>query len=314
MKKTLFLILITILLLTSCNTFPGTPTVSSDELATQVSQILTTMPSPSPTNIIIPTNTIAASTATVDVIAVTPTQEQVIETQSSTLEPSQTPEATNLTATPTATIAISSTPENTPQPTPTVPSSDPKLKLGSPTWVDNFKTGNNWPLDKDNYTSVEVKDSKLVFSALADLDGWRLSWPVIKNFYLEMSAETGMCEGSDHYGLMFRVPDKQKADQGYLFGLTCDGRYSLRKWDNQIMTSLIPWTTSTAITKGSNQINRLGVLANGSQLALYANGVLLKEINDNSFTAEGGFGIFIGSDQTPDFTIKISEVAYWETK
>jgi hypothetical protein len=149
-------------------------------------------------------------------------------------------------------------------------------------------------------------------TGLTTTDGWRLTWPVVDDFYLEMTVAAGTCTGSDHYGLMVRVPDRSAADRGYLVGLTCDGRYSLRAWDSETMTSLVASTASDAIHSGSEQENRLGLWAQGERLGLYANGSLLTQIEDDTFTEEGSFGIWVGARQTENFTIHVDEIAYWD--
>jgi hypothetical protein len=183
--------------------------------------------------------------------------------------------------------------------------------LGSPTWQDEFSTGNNWPLGEDSFTRARVEDGGFHLTGLTSTDGWRLTWPVINDFYLEMKVTTGSCSSSDHYGLILRVPDRTAADRGYLAGFTCDGRYSLRTWDGEVMTSLVAPTASDAILAGSENENQIGVWANGEQLGLYANGKLLTQINDDTFIEEGSFGIWVGARQTEDFTIHVDEIAYW---
>jgi len=56
----------------------------------------------------------------------------------------------------------------------------------------------------------------------------------------------------------------------------------------------------------------MGLLADGDRLTLYANGVRLAEIEDDTFDEEGNFGIFVGARQSDDFTIRVDEIAYWE--
>jgi hypothetical protein len=52
-------------------------------------------------------------------------------------------------------------------------------------------------------------------------------------------------------------------------------------------------------------------MAVGDKLVLYANGVLLKEVKDGTFT-EGSFGIFVGARETTNFTISVDEISYWK--
>jgi len=266
---------------------------NADELATRVSGTLTAIPPA----ILLPT---------------------AIET--SAPSPSEAPATTDAPPPPTETPAASATPlpsltptaSQTPIATRTLPADDPRATLGNPTWRDDFVSGANWPLGEDSFTRAQVEDGELVLTGLTTTDGWRLTWPVVKDFYLEMTLETGTCAGSDHYGLMARVPDLHEANRGYLFGVSCDGRYSLRAWDGEAMTNLVRATASASIKTGSAQENRVGLLVTGNQLILYVNGVRLTELEDSRFSEEGSFGVFVGARQTSNFAIHVDEIAYWE--
>jgi len=231
--------------------------------------------------------------------------------------PSEMPSATpppSATAVPTFTATPTATSELSPTPTvSTTPGSgDPRSWLGNPAWQDTFSTGSNWTLGADSYTRAEVEDGTLLFTGLTTMDGWRLTWPEIEDFYLEADLNSGDCEGNDHYGLIFRVPDRHAADEGYLLGFTCDGRYWLRHWGDEKMTTLIPLTSSTAIVAGAQRNNRMGVMADGNQLTLYANGQKLGEIEDETLTDAGGFGLFVGARKSGSLEIGAQEMAYWD--
>jgi hypothetical protein len=240
-------------------------------------------------------------------------------------EASPTAGATEPVATPTN--ADSPTPESTaaeptPSPTqspaatstPTTPSTDPKAGLGNPKFRDIFENDDNWSLYDNKRVSFEIDDDRLRMIALqADSSDWfMLSWPQLEDFYLEMTATPKDCSGRDRYGLVFRsVKSDDAGYEGYMFGLTCDGQYSLRIWNGSKHIVLVNWTASQAIHKGPNQANRLGVLVKGKKISLYANGNLLTEISDDQY-AEGRFGPFVGSVNTEDFTVNVSEIAYWD--
>jgi hypothetical protein len=65
------------------------------------------------------------------------------------------------------------------------------------------------------------------------------------------------------------------------------------------------------IHKGTEQSNRLGLMVEGKKLSLYVNGVLLEEVADDIHLS-GKFGVFVGSVKTPNFTVLVDEMAYWE--
>ncbi len=271
---------------------PSTPEISdSDVLATTVAGTLTALPpvtEPPP--------------ATLPPV---PTEAPPQPTQTQLPDPTETP---TLLPSPTDTA----TQTGTPAPTSTLPAEDVRNDLGGPSWRDDFSTGNNWPLGEDDFTRARVEDGEFHLTGLTSIDGWRLTWPEITDFYLEMSVRTGDCSGSDHYGLIVRVPDKSAADRGYLAAFSCHGRYSLRLWDSEEMTNLLPPTENETIVSGSDKTNRMGVWVKGDRIGLYANGVLLREIRDDTFLEEGSFGIWVGARQTENFTIHVDEIAYWD--
>lgn len=269
---------------------PATP--ETDELATRVSGTLTALPPA----ITLPPEIEPSATAP----AFTESPEPTELPPTATLQLTPTPSPT---ATPVASF--------TPLATPTLPSGDFRTQLGSPLWSDTFTSGAGWPLGEDDFTRAEVEDGSLALTGLSTSDGWRLTGREIEDFYLEMTVDTGSCSANDHYGLIFRVPELKAADRGYLAGFTCGGRYSLRAWDGESMTSLIAATASSSIQAGSDRTNRMGVLADGDRLVLYANGIQLAELEDDTFTDSGFFGIFVGARQTEEFTIYVSEIAYW---
>jgi hypothetical protein len=279
-----------ILIITACNfAQPAAPTPFKNAVATQVALLLTASP------------------------AVTGAPPAVV---TETLPPAPTgaPSATPLppTAEPTREPTLEATSTQTPEPTATAVEGDPRDTLGDPTFQDTkFKENNNWGSAwSDDFTQGEFKNNELVLTSIG-VDGWTLTWPKITDFYIEMTATTGDCSGMDRYGLIVRVPES--FDRGYLFGFTCDGRYSLRVWDpaKKRYSYLIDWTHSDEISAGSDKTNRMGLMVKGDEFTLYANGVELNTATDSRFD-EGRFGPFIGHTETDDFTIYIKEIAYWD--
>ena len=288
MSRHALLALIAALALTGCLPQPTTPVNVDDLVATSVSATLAlqaTASSPPPTQPLV-----------------------TVDTPVATSPPSATEPATLIPSTATTTPTATAPATNTPTPI----AGDPRAALGQPAWRDTFSSATGWNIGEDSFTKAEVDDGQFVLSGLTTADGWRLTWPEIESAYLEASIRTGTCQGSDQYGLIFRVPDIHDPNEGYLFAFTCDGRYSLRTWDGENMDSLIGATASSAIQAGSDKTNRIGVWAEDDEFSLYANGTFLVKIQDGTFPDEGGFGFFIGARQTVDFTIEADEIAYWD--
>lgn len=241
----------------------------------------------------------------------TPTGE--LPTITSPTEVSQTEIPASLTPTETATATLEASPTPTDTSTPTELPSDPRSSLGNPNFSDTFQNGGNWSLYEDQHVSFSVNNNMLKMVAFnpEHWDGFMLSWPVVSDFYLEMNVTPKKCSGLDRYGLVTRSTKTDKGYTGYLFGISCDGRYSLRAWDGEKFTTLIDWTESDFIKAGPNETNRIGFWAKGKNLSLYANGNLLGKINDDTYQ-EGKFGVFIGSINTTDFNVRVNEIDQWD--
>ena len=285
------------------------PAVSDEEMATRVAKILTEMPQPTqglPSAELPPLNTTEpAPTLTKEVIETA--------TEAATAQPDQ-PTAT-LQPTPTndvvPTVVVTINPAFTP------PADDPRTRLGSPSWTDDMDEDTYWPTGEDKYTAIDFKNGQLRLTGLTTTDGWRLAaTEQLADFYLEATISTGTCAGTDRYGLMFRVPVAREANKGYLLGISCDGKYSLREWDATLgskgtMTTHINWTAFDAIQAGSNKMNKIGIMAVGDRMIIYINGVMVNEVKDSTFDL-GSFGLFVGARETTNFTISVDEVSYWK--
>jgi hypothetical protein len=306
MKRSLSVILfglaVVFLLMLGCSPRPATPepedpgrafTAAAETIVAQLTDLALTMQPATPVN---GTPVPVTPTAAVN----TPTTAVDTPTEGST--PGE--------ETPTETTTPLISPTNTPEPS----GVDPRNRLGEADFVDNFENAANWPLYNDGSVSFSVQDGELVMRAFNPVgwDGWMVSRPVLQDFYIELSASFRECSGLDRYGLLLRASDPAANWYGYLVGISCDGRYSLRHWNGPTIsfTPLIDWTASEHIKSGANEVNRLGLWAEGNRLVVYVNGYQLSEVRDTRQTA-GRFGVFVGSINTVDLTVEADEVAYW---
>lgn len=334
MKKALPLFVVLVFLLSACGglTLPGSSAATSSsadsDMATRVAGILTAMPTvtgqapeqatEAPTEPVEPT---LAPTTEVPTATQAPTA--TVPLPSETPAPTATGEVPQGTPTENLTPVASFTPAGgtpqsgaTPAPTTAPSGDDPRVKLGTPAWTDTMDNSNNWPTGDSEYTKIDFSDGSLLLTPLKTTAGWRLTWTKIADAYVEMSVRSGKCSGNDYYGIIFRVPDLNDPDQGYLLSVSCEGKYSLRLWDGRDgakgkMTTLIPWTTSDKIVAGADQLNRVGAMMIGDRLLVYINGTMIKEVKDSAFK-EGYFGLFAaqGSDQK-EFTTRVEEMSLW---
>jgi hypothetical protein len=297
-----------------------TPTYDDATMATQISQLLTAMPTASPAPDQPQVNTAPVDAPPAEPNPTVTNTVLIVNTPDGTATPLPTAESTfteeAAQASDTPAETSTPTPSMTPTTTITSPASDPRASLGEPEWNDPLDDGQNWPIGEGTYSSASVENGHLVLTSLTSTGGWRMATtPRLTDFYAEMTVSPVACSGGDYYGFYFRVPEIHSPDQGYLFGVSCSGQYSLRKWDGRVepngqSTLLVNWTDSDSIQAGSGQTNRLGVMVVGSRITLYANGALLKELQDESFP-EGYLGVFVNSEVTDRFTIHVDEMSYW---
>jgi hypothetical protein len=276
-------------LLASCNFPVLNPSPTEDLVATQVAINLTQAPT------LMPTADIPTTMPTASLSTAAP--------QTSATNPA-----------PSATATIISTPNI--QPTATSPAGDPRSSLGSPTWKDTFQNSKSWGLESpydDGNTRVEILNNSIVFTSAnaKGWHGWRMSYLKPRNFYLEATIQIKTCSGNDQYGLIFRSPDNAS---GYWMGATCDGHFYLQTGDGGTFTDLIKSKTNDAIQPGSNQTNRLGVMIKDDSITLYANGKLLDQVTDTTFSNAGTFGLFIAGQKTLNFSVACTEIDYWDIK
>ena len=297
-KLALFSILIASLLV-GCSVVPQFKQAREDYLETRVVEILNEMPTEE-------APVLEEATATTEVMAKEePTTEP---TEEITEEPTE--EATEEAA-----AEVTATEEATADPKAVVESYDPKVYLGDSDWEDNMTEVGNWPLGTDLSSATYDKET-LTITTLSDKFSWRIaSTTALGDAYVEATIKVGECSGADSYGIIFRVPENTAYNRGYLFGINCKGEYSLRSWDgmtgaNGVMAYLQSPTESSMINAGSNQTNRLGLMAVGDRLIMYINGEKMGEVSDNMYSS-GFFGIFIKRDKTEDLTIAIDDVNYW---
>jgi hypothetical protein len=328
MKKLFLLasLVILIALLAGCDQIPQLGQLREAYVQTRVVQLVTQMVTQAPAEgtavaateeaRAVETSIVEQPTATLlsfpKDITITPTV--LPPTAEPTLAPTEVP-----TAEPTFTPIPTQTPLPLPTltPVPTVASTDPAVYLGKAVWKDTFDENKGWAVDTDEYASVSIYNGAMTLTAKSSMDAWRLApTDSLGNNYVEAMFTPGQCDPNDHFGLIFRMVSKVPADQGYQFGITCDGRFLIRKVDlksgpNGTVVSLLPWTPSAEIRAGANQTNRIGIMTINDRLVMFINGVAVGEVKDTTYP-QGFIGVFLGSRVTKNFTVRVDDLAYWK--
>lgn len=306
-KKIIVTIIVLVIFLAGCSLIPKFQQAKDEYLETRVAEMLEELPTEEPVVEEPAEEEPVAEPEEESVEETAPAEEETEEVE----EPEETPEADE---TPEETEVPEEEPE--PEPEPTVESDDPAIYLGEADWIDEMETAEYWPTGVDEFTSAAFENGTLKLTALSETNGWRIaSTPVLGNAYIEADVKMGTCKDTDGYGFIFRVPESSGYNRGYLFGITCDGRYSMRKWDglageSGAMSWLKYYTISESINEGANQSNRIGVMALDNRFILYVNGEKVDEVSDDAY-AEGFFGLYVNRDKTENLAIVVDKVSYW---
>jgi len=203
----------------------------------------------------------------------------------------------------------------TPSPIPLSPD-DPRagLNLSAPDLRDDFSQA-LWYVGSDDATAsfAYANGQFQVTDNLADgFLWWTTTAREAADLYVEVTAEVGTCSGKDAYGFGIRVGG-QNFDQGYTLEIACDGSYRLRRFvSEELPVILLNWTPAAALVSGPQATNRIGLLAHGEQLQVFANGELVsaQAIEDDSYSS-GILSLFASAAQTPGLTVHFDDLALW---
>ena len=156
------------------------------------------------------------------------------------------------------------------------------------------RTG-NWVLEQDELGSTAVVNEQLVITVVAPntIQYSTLADRTFTDFVLEVDAWQRSGPPQSSYGVLFRM---QEDGQLYRFDITGNGLYMVeRRGADGTWTRFVPeWTPTAAINQGLNVANRLKIIAAGSEMAFYANDILLTQISDTAL-GEGQIGLAAGS-------------------
>jgi hypothetical protein len=236
--------------------------------------------------------------------------------------PTYTPLPAKPTAQPAASQPTATKPAPTASPVPKV-TVVPTATFGEPTYHNPMEVPNvaEWASagtrtmpDTENIR-LQFKDGQLyVTGKQLDFSTWWFSYHTLSNAFIQMSYNTENCSGDDAYGMIFRGPPHQAGQSyGYVVSFTCDGKLWVFRLDG-----VNPWRAEnlldikevSAINEGSGKDNVIGVMADGDDMTIYANGVQVGEVQDDHF-AKGRVGVFVRSASPDVYTYRVTDFAYW---
>lgn len=201
---------------------------------------------------------------------------------------------------------------------------DPNVAYGEPTYENPMDFANMWEwappetntLPNNSRIRLQFKDGELyVTGKRPEFSTWWFSSHFLNDAYQQLTFNTEDCSGDDAYGMILRGPSHLSGPAyGYVVSFTCNGSITVFRLDDAS-----PWDIEVlendddiaAINTGTNAQNVLGVLAEGDQFVVYANGVQVAEFQDDHF-AKGRFGVFVRAASPNAYTYRVTNLAYWE--
>ena len=222
-------------------------------------------------------------------------------------EPPQTP---TITTTPTI-VWFPATATYTPFPTTVItPTLDLRPRIGKPIFSDDFSNPSLWSLNQSSTSSIALGKNEVTLAISQPglyLFTLRKS-PILSDFYLEITASTGICKGGDEYGVLFRVSPSLDF---YRFSLTCNGQIRLDKYFKGRASSPQPKMLSGSIPCGAPGTSRLSIWASGKVMDFYVNDQYQFTIRDPSILS-GSLGVFAHSAGENAMSVSFSNLMVYQ--
>jgi hypothetical protein len=161
--------------------------------------------------------------------------------------------------------------------------------------------------DNDSSSGQGIIENETYILSSKQVENWEWTFDgrKLQNFYASAKVELPdeQCKQGDHWGLVFRYRDNARF---YMFGVTCDGKYTLLKRTVDGIETILEPTQSEAINI-FGRTNVLGVRAVGDQISLYANDQFLITVTDGTYN-EGIVGMYVRTFLTPNLTAVFDDI------
>ncbi|MEO8610183.1 MAG: hypothetical protein ABI690_19975 [Chloroflexota bacterium] len=174
---------------------------------------------------------------------------------------------------------------------------------------EDFSGDNSWETFKDKDTNVRTVDGTYRMTLKGNLYTYGLDTQENADTVIEVETNQLSEDLNNEYGVICRGAT-DKAGAGYYFFISGDGYYSIYKGTSEKLDKLVDWTQSDAINQGQAD-NSLVVVCINDYLALYANGTLLTETNDSSYTS-GFAGFAVGSSENSSIDVTFDNARLWD--
>jgi len=183
-------------------------------------------------------------------------------------------------------IEVSSTLTETQEPSPTITyTSSPTVKAEpDPIWEDDFSNQTQWYTDDgEDYGFKYQDDGYLIYNDLLNAAIWSIGYVGLDNIRIDI--ETTRLDGPDdgYYGVFCRHSNEGMNYYGLVIG--DDGFYGIMKMvdgEREFLES--GFDENQRINRGKGKVNNVQGICSGNKFSLIANGNLLLEVSDDTFS------------------------------
>lgn len=188
-------------------------------------------------------------------------------------------------------------------------SSSKEPTLGNVLLSESFSEPGAWETFLSGGADLQVLDG--VYRITTGSDGyiWGLNEQEHNDVVIEVETNQLSAHENNAYGVMCRADTSNNGD-GYYFLISGDRFYSIAKGEGPEVQPLVDWTKSNTINGGRAR-NTVRAVCVGNYLALYVNGQLLAETNDNTY-ARGYAGLSAAAFEGGDSDIAFDNLTIWE--
>ncbi len=138
-----------------------------------------------------------------------------------------------------------------------------------------YSNRNNWAISDNDKAKLEIKNSKYYFQYTGD-KGWTTTktfdFDSSRDFKVEASFQKISGIKNNGFGLVFGRLDSNNQHQ---FLINALGSYSIDKYENGKLNTLVNWTGSSSIKKENYSTNILKIEKRGNKLYYYVNNSLV---------------------------------------
>lgn len=131
--------------------------------------------------------------------------------------------------------------------------------------------------------------------------------PILSDFYVQITAQLGLCRGGDQYSLLFRV---YSPVDFYRFTITCSGEFRLERVVAGKPFVIKDWTISPDAPLGAPGKVKISVFAAGKDLRFFLNDHFQFSVSDH-FLNQGTLGFSIRSESGNPLTISFSNLSVY---